>query len=59
MKEEDLLADLGPAVLFFLATILFAVGWLQTDKGLYLGGALLTGVGTIYLLYRLGRLYIQ
>ena len=59
MKEERLLADIASPIVFAVATILFTVGWLQTSGTFLLGAAVLTGLITAYLLYRVRRLYIR
>lgn len=59
MKEETVLADIGPTVVFLLATLVFGMGWLNTGRSLFLAGTLLLGIVTVYLLYRLRRVYIE
>lgn len=58
MKEERLLVDISPPIIFAVAGIIFTVGWLQTGQTILLGAGLLAVLGTVYTLYRLGRLYI-
>lgn len=59
MKEERLLVDITPPIIFAVAGIIFTVGWLQTGQTILLAAGLLAGLGTVYALYRLEQLYIR
>jgi hypothetical protein len=59
MRDRNLLADVGVPLLFGVAAIVFAAGWLRTDR-VELGlGALLAGVVAIYYLWQLRSLYLE
>ena len=59
MKEENLLADIGPSIVFLLATLVFGMGWLNTGRTLFLAATILLGIVTLYQVYRLRRVYLE
>lgn len=59
MKEERLLVDISPTILFGLATVVFGIGWLQTGRTIYLLAVVIVGMATAYTLYRLRTLYLE
>lgn len=59
MKEERLLVDISPPIIFAVAGLVFTVGWLQTGQTILLGAGLLAALGTLYTLYRIEQLYLR
>lgn len=59
MKEERLLVDISPPIIFAVGGIIFTVGWVQTGQTILLAAGLLAALGTVYTLYRLEQLYLR
>lgn len=59
MNDSNLAIDVAPLLIFALAAVVFALGWLDTGSQLYLIAALLLGLLAAYAGYRLRKLYIH
>ena len=59
MRDRNLLADVSVPLIFAIAAIVFASGWLATDRLSLVVGALLTGGVSVYYLQQLRTLYLD
>ncbi len=58
MRDRNLLADVALPLVFGIAAIVFAAGWLAADRMVFGAGALVSGGVAIYYLRRLRSLYL-
>ncbi|MFW6458397.1 MAG: hypothetical protein ACOCY6_03165 [Halodesulfurarchaeum sp.] len=59
MVHRNLVADVAPGVIFAIAAVVFALGWLDTDRTVFAIAALAVGVAAGYQFYRFHDLYLE